>query len=308
MKPVRPGNIRNGSTTSRKVGNIVSIFEKKKEDEHINSMIIEKLKSDAMERRRLGIATPRVDPNISSPQSPQIELKPDNDDSVLNRVQDIRKRFEQYQKKHDVQVRPNERRKVSPDENNRSHNDEVTSVTTMSTTTSSGSTEKRMDEEETEFDQELFNHWYDNIMSYPPPTLIKGLFGEETKSTEEEFDADVRIRSPSSTKKFKVGELDLLSAYKHKSLLYTQNHPFEVRVNPFIFNSNVRLNTHGDQDELPHWEADDSYGSDEEAFDYADEHDKELLQAHITGNSFADDDSFVRWEMEMERKLQCKSI
>lgn len=308
---------------SKKVGNIISLFEKKKEDEQINALIIDKLKSDARERKQLGLVTPRVG---ATPRPTVVEQpSPESDEALTHRVQDIRKKFELFQKAQEEKKTPKEtpqpqpvlsptskhevsfQRVLSVDGNK---SDETMSVQTHSTTTGSSSsvsdkktTSSYHEEEEQEFNAELFNHWYDNIMCSPPPALIQGLFGDEkVEQHDEDENEDVRWSRPppaSARKKYKIGELDLLNAYKRKSIIYSQNHPDEVRVNPFFFNSSVHLNPQNGDHEDPQaqgWE--DDYESDEEMNDDYDDQPKMKMMI----GSFDNDETFLKWEREMEER------
>jgi FtsZ-binding cell division protein ZapB len=327
--PTRTARSATTRVPAKKVGNIIAQFEKKKEDEQINALIIDKLKNDAKERKVLGLPTPRnpiqATGHAATHQVATEQLL-EKDDSLTQRVQDIRKNFEKFQKMHEEKKKkiPMEQSAVKtenkaplplPVEGERTLSDESMSVHTH--TTSSGSFETKngpQEDEDQEFDAELFNHWYDNIMCYPPPALMKGLFGSEVSAKadaanigegndEREINEDVRWSrpTPGSAKKLKVGELDLLNAYKRKSILYTQNNPDEVRVNPFFFNSSIHLNPNNGDHEDPHamgW--DDDYESDDDMYDEREDDRHEPKMARMVG--FENDETFLKWEREMEER------
>ncbi|KAF0980302.1 hypothetical protein FDP41_013516 [Naegleria fowleri] len=84
--------------------------------------------------------------------------------------------------------------------------------------------------------------------------------------------------------RYNISDLDLLTAYRHKSQLYQIQNPSNVMMNPFIQESQVVLSGHNDEDNDEY-----IYGDDGE-YDMSDEYNDDTMNECHTTTSFMPDD------------------
>ena len=174
-------------------------------------------------------------------------------------------------------------------------------------------------------EERIHQHVFDTLMISPPPQIVAGmaaqsrqslfyheLYGETASSS---TPSPMDVTDPSSTssmnnddwlesqmnrhQRYNISDLDLLTAYRHKSQLYQMQNPANVMMNPFIQDSQVVLGSDAEEEDYAE-DGGEYLSSDNDQTDIDPEHRRSSVDMIGGVLDRQSEEEFTSWEKQME--------